>query len=133
MIDDALPDTMGSPTLLLVDDNPAIVRALQFGLRRNGFHVLTAADGRSALDIIDSAQPIDLMLSDVVMPGGMSGVELVRAALLRRAALRVLLTTGYAYDVMESLGAKRDEFPIVAKPCTLSALIARINALLHPA
>jgi CheY-like chemotaxis protein len=116
--------------ILLVDDNATIVRALEFGLRRFGFAVTSASNGKDALDILSSAAKVDLLLSDVVMPGGMSGVELAREGQQRRPGLTVLLTTGYAYDVLERMGARKDEFQIVAKPYSVSKLVHRINALL---
>lgn len=117
-------------TVLLVDDNPMIVRALSFGLCRRGFKVLTAGNGHEAAAIMASSQKIDLLFSDVVMPGGMSGVELARTSLGIRPGLPVLLTTGYAYDVLESMGADKGEFQIVTKPYSINDLVSRIHALL---
>jgi DNA-binding NtrC family response regulator len=119
-------------TVLLVDDNQTIVRAVEFGLRRYGFHVLSATNGQDALAILQSPQPIDLMLSDVVMPGGISGLELARSCHTLRPGVAILLTTGYAYDVMTTLGARENEFEMVTKPYSVSALVLRINQLVPP-
>jgi CheY-like chemotaxis protein len=119
-----------SRTILLVDDDPAIVRALDYSLGRWGFEVLTANDGPAALAVLDQAQDVDLLLSDVMMPGGMSGIELARVSQARRASLAVLLTTGYAYDVIERLGGGFDEFPMIAKPYSIKILVKRIQDIL---
>jgi CheY-like chemotaxis protein len=122
---------MSGSYVLLVDDEPAIVRALQFGLRRRGFEVLSAGNGRDALAILKSPSRIDLLLSDVIMPGGISGIELARASKTIRPELPVLLTTGYAYDLLESMGAGPDEFQIIYKPCSVASLVERIQEIIR--
>jgi DNA-binding response OmpR family regulator len=124
------PNRARASTILLVDDNAAIVRALEYGLERLGFRVFTAGDGATALAILEASDDIDVLLSDVMMPGGMTGVDLARAGRRRRPSLVVLLTTGYAYDVIERLGAGTDEFPTIFKPYSTLALARRIDALL---
>jgi len=99
-------------------------------LRKDGEGVVTAGDGATALAILDASDDIDVLLSDVMMPGGMTGVDLARAGRRRRPSLVVLLTTGYAYDVIERLGAGTDEFPTIFKPYSTLALARRIDALL---
>lgn len=79
---------------------------------------------------ICSGQDFDLMLSDVVMPPGMSGVELVREARRLRRGIKVLLTSGYAENVLRRHGAT-DEFPIIDKPFRLADLAQRLRSLLH--
>jgi CheY-like chemotaxis protein len=116
--------------VLLVDDEPAIVRALQFGLKRRGFEVLSQANGRDALTVLKSPRKLDLLLSDVIMPGGISGIELARASRAIRPELPVLLTTGYAYDLLESMGAGPDEFQIIFKPYSVASLVERIQDII---
>jgi DNA-binding response OmpR family regulator len=120
-----------SRTILLVDDDPAIVRALEYSLGRWGFEVLTAYDGPAALAVLAVAEKVDLLLSDVMMPGGMSGIELARICRTRRPSLAILLTTGYAYDVIERLGGGFDEFPMIAKPYSIKTLVKRIEEILR--
>ena len=121
---------MSGSYLLLVDDEPAIVRALQFGLKRRGFEVLSAGNGKDALAVLKSPRKVDLLLSDVIMPGGISGVELARASRTVRLELPVLLTTGYAYDLLESMGAGPDEFQIIFKPFSVASLVERIQEII---
>ena len=116
--------------ILLVDDDAAIVRALEYSLGRWGFEVLTAPDGPSALAVLAIVEKIDLLLSDVMMPGGMSGIELARVCRTLRPSLAILLTTGYAYDVIERLGGGFEEFPMIAKPYSIKTLVKRIQDIL---
>jgi len=83
--------------------------------------------------VLDLMEKVDLLLSDVMMPGGMSGIELARVCRMRRPSLPILLTTGYAYDVIERLGGGFDEFPMIAKPYSIKTLVKRIQEILEPA
>jgi CheY-like chemotaxis protein len=69
-----------------------------------GYKVIAAASGRVALAILESGEPVDLLFSDVVMPGGMSGPDLVEAARRLRPGLKVMFTTGYAAEPSEHQG-----------------------------
>ena len=81
--------------LLLVEDSPGLRRIVRKQLTRFGYRVTEAENAAAALAILESGQPIDLLFSDVVMPGGMSGVELACVARARWPALRILLTSGF--------------------------------------
>ena len=85
-----------------------------------------------AIRIFESGQEIDLLFSDVVMPNGMNGVELARGAKQRNKNIKVLLTSGYAGDVMERHRAV-GEFPIIDKPFRLGDLARRLRSILHDA
>ncbi len=119
-------------TVLLVDDNAAILRALEYGLRRFGFQVLTAGSGAQSMEILLGPQgsAIDAILSDVMMPGGMNGIELARAVRQVRPDLPILLTSGYATGVFESLGADPAEFPLLPKPCSVSDLVSTLRLMI---
>jgi CheY-like chemotaxis protein len=85
----------GTGVVLVVEDD-AEVRATTSGMLEDlGYSVLSAATGSAALKIIEANAALDLVFSDVVMPDGMSGVELARQIALLRPALPVLLTSGY--------------------------------------
>ena len=85
----------GSETILVVEDD-ADVRAFVTGqLSDLGYRVIEAADGPQAQRILDSDQPIDLLFTDVVMPGGMTGRQLADAARARRPGLKAVFTSGY--------------------------------------
>jgi CheY-like chemotaxis protein len=99
-----------------------------------GYEVLCARNGAEAIQMLDreSGQEFDLLFSDVVMPNGMNGVELAREARRRSKDIKILLTSGYARDVLERHGAV-DEFPIIDKPYRLADLARRLRSILHEA
>ena len=120
----------GAETILLVEDDEALRRSGMRVLTRYGYTVITACDGREALDIIRSATTApDLIVSDVVMPHG-SGPELLRA--LREAGIqaKVLFTSGYpARDVHERMPLEPG-VPFLAKPWTIHDLVRRVREVL---
>ena len=81
-------------TLLLVDDDLDVLAALANALASMGHRVTQASSGLQALEIIDRKEPIDLLLTDVVMPG-LHGFNLARMAILRRPEIRILYMSGY--------------------------------------
>ena len=82
--------------MLVVEDNAEVLELAVATISDLGYRVLTAADGPSALGIVQGGEPIDLLFSDVVMPGGMNGFELVNKARAIRIGLKALVTSGYA-------------------------------------
>jgi len=89
-------DTRTPATVLIVEDDPAVRRMLRRVLERDGLRVLTAETGREALDEWASYPAIiDLVLTDIVMPGGVSGIELARELRARTPTVRVVFTSGY--------------------------------------
>ena len=85
----------GHESVLVVEDNAPLRRATVLALRAFGYRVLEAEDADSALDILQSQDCIDLLFSDIVMPGEMNGMELASRATALRPTLRVLLTSGF--------------------------------------
>ncbi|HWB47735.1 MAG TPA: ATP-binding protein [Stellaceae bacterium] len=90
----------GNETVLLVEDNEPMRRVSKRQLEALGYRVVEADRAAAALPLLES-EPIDLLFSDVVMPGGMSGFDLARAALARWPALKVLLTSGFPEAKMQ--------------------------------
>jgi CheY-like chemotaxis protein len=82
--------------------------------------------------MLESDQQFELLFSDIVMPNGMSGVELARDARRRSKDIKILLTSGYSGDVLERHKAV-GEFPIIDKPFRLADLVQRLHSLLHEA
>lgn len=117
----------GAGSILIVEDD-ADVRDVAIAILEDlGYRTLVARNAQEALELLQSVDPIDLLFTDLVMPGGVSGVALARQAQVIRPGLRVLLTTGYAG--MEGPLADEDEFPIIPKPfraAELSRTIGRI-------
>jgi len=87
----------GSETVLLVEDEPTVRSVAERALTRHGYKVLTADNGEAALEILGRGEPIDLLISDVVMPG-MDGPAVVREARKSRPELKILFMSGYAEE-----------------------------------
>jgi len=87
----------GSGTVLLVEDEPMVRSVAERALTRHGYTVITADNGEDALEIIARNEPIDLLISDVVMPG-MDGPTMVREARQSRPELKILFMSGYAEE-----------------------------------
>ena len=121
----ASPKTPRSAVILFVDDDPLIAMSTIEMLEDLGHRVIGASSGSHALDILRSDQPIDLMMTDHLMPG-MTGIELAAASREVRPQLPVLLATGYA-DLPE--GASTD-VPRLAKPYHQDQLRDRLEQLL---
>ena len=121
----AAPKVNRSAVILFVDDDPLIAMSTTEMLEDLGHRVIGASSGLHALDIIRSDQPIDLMMTDHVMPG-MTGLELAAASRQLRPTLPILLATGYA-ELPE--GAQLD-LPRLAKPYHQDQLRDRLDQLL---
>lgn len=113
-------------TILVVEDDADVRAAVIETLESSGYRVLSACDGPEALAALDENPGIDLMFSDVVMPHGVSGLELVRAAHQVRPDLRIMLTSGYSSQAFEG----QLDFPLIKKPYRLAELIRRIGEAL---
>jgi CheY-like chemotaxis protein len=121
----------GTETVLVVEDDEGVLEATSEALAAYGYRVLSARNGIEAMRVLEAGN-IDLLLSDVVMPQGLNGVELARRAKGIARDIKVLLTSGYAGDVLARLDAE-NEFPILGKPFRQSELVARVGALLREA
>ena len=117
-------------TILLVEDDPDVLEVTKLALIEANMRVLTAADGVEALRILEGPEPLDLLLSDVVMPNRLSGVELGRRARMLRPGIRVLLISGYANATLIQHGVAEGEFELISKPYRAPELATRILALL---
>jgi signal transduction histidine kinase len=115
--------------VLIVEDDDDARRAVAAMLDALGYAVLTARSGREAVAILGRDQRVDLLLTDVVMPG-MSGVEVANEALRLRRGIKVLLTSGYAHEVLAAHGANNN-FPMVAKPYRAHELAEKLDHLLR--
>ena len=115
----------GQHVLVVEDDND--VRAIVVSqLTSLGYEVAEAGNAHSALDLLRSEAPFDLLFSDVIMPGKMNGVELIQAARELRPDLRVALTTGYSDDVIQRGGEGIGDYVLVRKPYKRHELAAGI-------
>ncbi|CAH2602559.1 Histidine kinase [Rhodovastum atsumiense] len=118
--------------VLLVDDEPALLRSLAIGLRQAGFVVATAGDGPAALARLDAGEAVDVLVTDLLMPG-ISGMALIREAQARRRGLPAILLTGHVDDGVELAmqGAMSATFSLLGKPVGIPDLADRITTLLE--
>ena len=116
----ARPPPTGHETVLVVEDNAEVLELAVTTISDLGYRVLTASDGPTALDVVRSEEPIDLLFSDVVMPGGINGFELINQARDIRDGLKALVTSGYAN--VHRPGANRPDVPLLLKPYRRSDL-----------
>jgi signal transduction histidine kinase/ActR/RegA family two-component response regulator len=120
----------GHETVLLVEDEEGVRRAVHSALERRGYHVLVAASGPEALDLSRSHQgPIDLLISDVVMPQ-MNGRELAKTLTGERPHIAVMFISGYPGDTLQSKGALAAEAVFLPKPFTPAALTTMVRQIL---
>ncbi len=116
-------------TILVVEDDDDVRRTVVATLASLGYRILTAANGIEALNILGGSQRIDLVFADVVMPQGISGVEVAKEAARLRKGTKVLLTSGYAQDVLAAHGAS-DNFAVFAKPFRQQDLASEVRRIL---
>jgi CheY-like chemotaxis protein len=116
--------------VLLVDDEPSVRLLITETLEELGYDWLEAADGAAALKFLQSTRRIDLLITDVGLPGGMNGRQLADAALVARPALKVLFITGYAETAVIGNGSLQPGMHIVTKPFALETLGRRIKEII---
>ncbi|WP_155255665.1 response regulator, partial [Bradyrhizobium elkanii] len=130
-MEDAQPQAFptGSERVLVVEDNDDLLDLTSAMLTSSGYQVRCARNGAEALWMLQSEE-FDLVLSDIVMPNGINGIEVAREARRLNKRIKVLLASGYAGDVLERHQAV-GEFPIIDKPFRMSDLAARLRSILH--
>jgi two-component system cell cycle sensor histidine kinase/response regulator CckA len=110
----------GTGTVLLVEDEPMVRGVAERALTRHGYQVITADNGEDALAILDRGEPIDLLISDVVMPG-MDGPTMVEEARKTRPDLKILFMSGYAEEQLRS-SIDVDNVAFLPKPFSVQEL-----------
>jgi PAS domain S-box-containing protein len=133
---DNLPDAaraIGRETILVAEDDDALRTYTTDILRELGYRVLEAANGAEALEILERDDAVDLLFSDVVMPGGINGRELAEKAIGMRPALKVLFTTGYTRNAIVHHGRLDPGIHLISKPFSFQELAAKVRARLDSA
>jgi len=123
--------TAASSVVLLVEDEKGVRMLVRDVLSDLGYTVLEAENGQSGLKIANSAIQIDLLLTDVGLPGGMNGRQLADAARRTRPNLKVLFITGYADNVAIGNGRMEPGMQVLTKPFAMSALAARVRGIIN--
>ncbi|MEC4591919.1 MULTISPECIES: ATP-binding protein [Nitrospirillum] len=117
-------DRVETRIVLVVEDDATVSATVSASLKERGFTVLQASRADQALALLQDGDTIDILFSDIVMPGGMNGVELAKVARLLRPDLAVLLTTGYAENLPPLEGMR-----LLPKPYRMDQLLDALDAL----
>jgi PAS domain S-box-containing protein len=123
------PQASASGTVLVVDDEPSVRMLVSDTLADLGYSAIEAADAASGLKVLESDVGIDLLITDVGLPGGMNGRQMADAARLSRPELKVLFITGYAEKAAIGPGQLEAGMHILSKPFAMDALATRIRAI----
>ena len=126
----AAPAPAAGETVLVVEDEEAVRELVTSLLDELGYRVVEAGDGPSGLAILQSSLPIDLLITDVGLPG-LNGRQIADAARALRPALKVLFMTGYAASMPLASDSLASGMELIAKPFTLDALAARVQEMLR--
>ena len=124
----ALP--VGNETVLVVEDSDALRKVALRQLRELGYATLEASNATAALALLDSGRPIDLLLTDIVMPGGVDGHGLAARATAARPGLRVLFTSGFTAAAADAAGSVAVADRLLSKPYRKAELAQRVRAAL---
>jgi CheY-like chemotaxis protein len=121
--------TGGTETILAAEDEPALRELVQAVLEDAGYRVLLAEDGKSAVQLFEEhADEIDLLLTDMMMPGGMTGRELAEQLQNRKPGLRVIFSSGYSADLMGDTALRSDEIHFLQKPYDPDTMLRLVRA-----
>lgn len=121
----------GTENILIVEDNALVLSHLQRQLVLLGYRVKTAMSGPEAIDILRADDDVDLLLTDIVMPGGMNGNELAAHARAFRPSLRVLFTSGYTDNTIDRRGRLNPGVALLRKPYTRLELSRKVREVLQ--
>ena len=124
---DAPADEGGKPRILVVEDNEDVRELAESMLGAAGYAVVSAPSGEQALELLENGGAIDLVFTDVLMPGGMNGLQLADQVRKQRPDTPILITTGYM-DELPSASAQR--LDILGKPYRQEELLSRVRAIL---
>lgn len=127
---EAGPISGGNETILVVEDDEAVRDTVIALLGELGYRVLKSHDAQSALAVIESGIPIDLLFTDVVMPGSLKSPELARKAKERLPELSVLFTSGYTENSIVHGGRLDEGVNLLSKPYTREALARKVRQVL---
>ena len=119
--------------VLLVEDEPVVLSLAERLLRQLGYSVLEAKDGQTALALVKSDTRLDLLLTDVVLPGELSGPRLAEELRRLRPGLPVLFASGYSQEIIELGAHGGEDVRFLAKPYDRRKLAQAVHEALHPA
>ncbi|WP_142586318.1 ATP-binding protein, partial [Methylobacterium symbioticum] len=126
----AAPRARVGETVLIVDDEPTVRMLVTEVLEDLGYAAIEAADGASGLTVLHSDVRIDLLVTDVGLPGGMNGRQMADAGRVSRPGLKVLFITGYAENAALGGGRLEPGMHVLTKPFSVDVLASRIRAMI---
>ncbi len=118
-------------TVLIVDDEPTVRMLVVDALEERGYACIEAADGPAGLRILETAVRIDLLVTDVGLPGGLNGRQVAEAARSLRPGLKVLFITGYAENAVLNHGHIERGMEVLTKPFAVDDLITRVDRMVR--
>jgi len=118
----------GSETILVVEDEATVRAVVVHALKINGYRIFEAASGHAALELWENCgTEVDLLLTDMVMPGGVSGHELAQQLLAKKPDLKVIYTSGYSADVFRGDSVLPEHVAFLRKPYRAEELLATVR------
>jgi CheY-like chemotaxis protein len=118
-------------TVLIVDDEPTVRMLVADTLAELGYTSIEAADAASGMKVLESDVRIDLLITDIGLPGGMNGRQMADAARQRRPDLKVLFITGYAENAAIGNGHLQPGMQVLSKPFAMEKLALRIKSIIE--
>jgi CheY-like chemotaxis protein len=121
----------GTATILLVEDEDIVRRPISIYLRKLGYTIIEAPNGKEAFKLWrENRDTIDLLYTDVIMPEGISGLELAGQLKMEKPGLRVIISSGYSTEISTHGVTENDEFVYLAKPSASTVIASTIRACL---
>ena len=125
-----MPRAQQGETVLIVDDEPSVRALIEEVLNELGYISIQAKDGTGGLRVLQSGRRIDLLITDIGLPGGINGRQLADAALAVRPALKILFITGYAENAVVGNGHLEPGMHLLSKPFRMDILADRIRSII---
>jgi CheY-like chemotaxis protein len=121
------PEAVEEETILVVEDDDEVRAYSVDSLRELGYRVLEAHDGPAALRLLDRHSRVDLLFTDVVLPGGLTGAQIAAQAKVIRPSIKVLFTTGYARNAIIHHGRLDKGVQLIVKPFGFAELATKVR------
>ncbi|RYD46079.1 MAG: response regulator, partial [Verrucomicrobiaceae bacterium] len=120
----------GSELILVVEDQAEVMELTSIVLKEAGYRVLTATNAKEAMQVAEKNPKIDVLFSDIIMPGGMNGVTLAHEIARMLPNTKILLTTGYSENTLDTVASKPSRWPVLQKPYRPSSLMQAMRETL---
>ncbi len=124
------PPAPSHSRILVVEDDPDVRETAVSMLTAHGYRIVEASDGPQALKALEASGPFDLLFTDIVLPGGMTGADLARTAVARAPGLKVVYTTGYSENAVVHHGRVDEGVVLISKPYRMTDLIRTVRRVL---